>query len=388
MGYASHRGSMQQPFTVIRKKVDRSLVGLATARQIIYKDLVLVDENVTLEKGHLDLLNTHFIKEIYVRIPLSVSRKQEPLSQETVYSRLAEDLPEKTVSEIVNNYNQTLELVKNIQNSVDTPSEITFRPCQQIVDDFNRYLGIGKNIILQLLNNCNPYNYLFTHSLNVSIYAMMLGKKIGCTPSDIQLLGIAGIFHDLGMLRVKNQVWQLERELTENEFFEIMRHPIYGADIISGISEIPVQVRSIVYQHHERMDGSGYPKALNGDKISRLARIFMVADAYEAATSERTYRHSKLFHYSIREMISLAGTKFDKDVVRALVTEMSLFPVGSFVKLSDDSVGKVISTTDKPDRPLLKIIRSNTSRPGNIISLMGNQTLRIVEVLDYSEEKA
>ncbi|MDD5091354.1 MAG: HD domain-containing protein [Candidatus Wallbacteria bacterium] len=369
-------------FMVLKKAVNPAMAGLTLAKPVIVNDMVLVEENTTLTGSHIVMLNRNNVKEAFVYI--FVSRIPEHSFVETLEQPEPGEPTVKEVKDIINNYEHTLELTQAIQRVVESGEKIDISDCCDVVGYFQKLLKRTRNIILQLINTNTPYNYLLAHSLNTCILAMLLGRRMELAENETLALGITGILHDLGMSMVKDRIWENDRKLTDNEFFEVMKHPIFSRNIIGTIKGVPVTVSVMAYQHHERIDGSGYPKALMSDRIHKLSKIFMVADTYEAASSSRRHRKPKLFHDTVKELINLAGVKYDRGAVKALVTELSLFPVGSFVRLSDGNVAKVVGTNPLvPDRPKIELLAQDKKKKK--IDLAREKSLNIMEVLEFNE---
>ncbi|MDD2715821.1 MAG: HD domain-containing protein [Candidatus Wallbacteria bacterium] len=363
---------MEQLKYMVKLPLGKDLAGRILAKPVIGHDQVLLEEGTRLEPAQLESLEKTGIRELFLESDSGMEVVLEghpgPLEAEAL--------------ELVSSYQETLDLVLAIQDSVKNDDKIEIGSCQRLVEYFSRKLGSKRSHLLELLSRKTPYNYLLSHSLNVSILAMLLGRRQGVADLEVTSLGLAGILHDLGMVKVK-QVWDKEEKITQAEFFQVMRHPIYSADIIGRLHGVPGQVGVISYQHHERLDGSGYPRGLGRARIHKLSRIFMVADAYEASSSERRHKDTRHKFYSISELINLAGTQFDREAVRALVTELSLFPPGSYIRLSNGRVARVIDTNpERADRPMVEILPDTDGhRKREWVDLSDAKELKIVEVL-------
>jgi putative nucleotidyltransferase with HDIG domain len=154
------------------------------------------------------------------------------------------------------------------------------------------------------------------HSERVVAYCIRLGKQLGLAGRDIIALEHGALLHDIGKIGVPDAILLKRGSLTEEEWRHMRRHVEFGAQILEGI-EFLQDASKIVAQHHERFDGSGYPRGLTGDTITLGARIFAVADAVDAITSDRPYRQSKPFEAAAEELFHCSGSHFDPTVVRA-----------------------------------------------------------------------
>jgi putative nucleotidyltransferase with HDIG domain len=160
--------------------------------------------------------------------------------------------------------------------------------------------------------------YTAGHQRRVTDLAMAIAKRLGLTPSQMEGLRVAGLMHDIGKLAIPSELLSKPSRLTETEFGLIQTHPNAGQSILQGI-EFPWPVTDIVVQHHERLDGSGYPQGLAGDAILKEAKILAVADVVEAMASHRPYRPARGIDQALAEIREHAGIRYDEDAVTACV---------------------------------------------------------------------
>jgi len=159
-------------------------------------------------------------------------------------------------------------------------------------------------------------SYTQQHSERVTFYAIQTANALGCSEEEVETLRFAGYLHDIGKVGVKDTVLLKEGKLNEDEFQEIMRHPMIGEEIVKHLELLPEE-RAIIRSHHERWDGTGYPDGLKGEETPFLARILAVCDAYDAMTSTRPYRHALSHEEAMEELILYKWRQFDGDVVDA-----------------------------------------------------------------------
>lgn len=160
--------------------------------------------------------------------------------------------------------------------------------------------------------------YTRGHSDRVSEYSVLIGKKLGLQDSDIRLLQIGGLFHDIGKIGVPDSILLKEAKLTDDEYSQIKNHPSIGAHILSNAT-IFADIIPIVKHHHEKYDGTGYPGRLSGEDIPYLARIAAVADTFDAMTSVRPYRKALPLDIVKEEFTKYSGTQFDPDIAKAFL---------------------------------------------------------------------
>jgi HD-GYP domain-containing protein (c-di-GMP phosphodiesterase class II) len=199
-------------------------------------------------------------------------------------------------------------------------------------------------------------DYLIAHSINSTILSIIMGEYLKAPPHRLIELGNACILHEIGMFKLPMELRRTEKKLTEEEKKVIVTHTVVGYRILKNISA-PENVAMAAIEHHERMDGSGYPRNLMGEKITEYARIIAVACSYEAIVSKRPFRASVLDgHSAIKDLLQKNRKQYDDRVLKALVYTLSVYPVGTAVLLSNQSKGIVIKTDpEKPRCPQVKV---------------------------------
>ena len=165
-------------------------------------------------------------------------------------------------------------------------------------------------------------SYTKGHSDRVSAYSVLIGEKLGLSKEELKTLKIGGLFNDIGKIGVSDAILLKNTKLTDDEYSEIKNHPAIGKHILSNAT-IFKDLIPIVYHHHEKYDGTGYPEQLKGENIPLLARIVAVADAFDAMTSNRSYRSERDLDYAKSEIERCSGTQFDPVVAKAFLDILS-----------------------------------------------------------------
>ena len=191
-------------------------------------------------------------------------------------------------------------------------------------------------VLATTLEADEPYTH--GHSYRVSQYAISIGRAIGMSPRDLELLEYGGLLHDIGKIAISNDIICKPGRLTDEEFAQMCEHPTIGARIVEQIKFLPETV-DLVRHHHERPDGRGYPDGLVGEEISLGANILNVCDAFDAMTSDRSYRKALSVDKAISELQKYRGKQFDAQVVD---TVLDLHSRGEFDVIPDSDVEKVI----------------------------------------------
>ncbi len=204
------------------------------------------------------------------------------------------------------------------------------------------HLSENPNIfkVLKILHEKDDYTY--THNISVAILSLMLGKWLNISKSDLQVLVLGAILHDIGTTQISNDILLKPGKLTEEEFSIIKKHPVYGYDMLKNTVGISSRASMIVLQHHEREDGTGYPLGLKADKIDMLTQIVAISDIFHAMISERNYRRAIPFYKVMRIMNQDSYGKLNPKVMQVFITRMMDSIIGNQVVLSDGRMGKVI----------------------------------------------
>lgn len=199
-------------------------------------------------------------------------------------------------------------------------------------------------------------NYMYVHSVNSAILALAIGELMKLPPHRMIELGLAALLHDVGMLKLPDAVYLKVENLSEKEFQLVRAHTTLGYKILKGFS-VSEEIALAAEEHHERLDGSGYPKKLQGDKISFYSRIVAVVCSYDAITSKRMFKTQNDAHAAVMELLKGRNKSYDENVIRSLIVCVSAYPLGSLVLLSDDSIGRVTKTNpESPRFPFVQVL--------------------------------
>ena len=171
--------------------------------------------------------------------------------------------------------------------------------------------------LLYLLKQNHPHTYL--HSINVANYSVSLGERLNLNKSDLEKLKLIGLLHDIGKLNIPNDILKKPGKLTDEEFEVMKSHPVYSVELLKRAGFTNEEVLRSIKAHHERIDGTGYPRSLKGNQIPLFAKIVSIADSYEAMTSDRCYRSRQDLNYAREELIKGAGKQFDKEIVNVFI---------------------------------------------------------------------
>lgn len=197
--------------------------------------------------------------------------------------------------------------------------------------------------------------YSYQHSLSVAIWAVALGRQIGLHKRDLRSLAIGAMLMDVGKLLVDPELLQANRELTEEETKEMRHHVAHGVHLVKKSGIINQDVLDMVGFHHERYDGSGYPRGLRGDEIPPFARIAAIVDTYDAITSNRSYADARAPAEAVKVLYEARDKQFQAELVEAFIQAVGIYPAGTIVELTSGEVGIVVAES-RTRRLLPKVI--------------------------------
>lgn len=232
-------------------------------------------------------------------------------------------------------------------------------------------------------------NYLLEHSLNVAILLANFANYLGMSEDEVQDLSYAGFLHDLGKIKIPDEILHKPGRLTDSEMEVMKGHVKHGVDYLKSTEIAPPLIQAIS-EHHERLDGLGYPAGTKGDDISQAGRMLAIADMYDALTADRVYKSGMSSQRAFSILMSDAPTRLDQSLVQQFIKCLGVYPVGSLVLLSNDRLAMVLEQKDSPLTPLVKVfysVRNNHYLTPKDIDLSSDKTVSITKAVVASDYK-
>ena len=204
----------------------------------------------------------------------------------------------------------------------------------------------------------------FAHSMDVAVLALLAGIELGYSRSRLFDLGMGALLHDIGKTRIRRDVLTKPGPLNAEETAEMRLHTLYGFEMLRGRSDVSSVSAHVAYQHHERSDGSGYPRGLREPQIHPLAQVVAVVDVFDAMASDRPYRRGLPVHQVAAFLQREAGRLFNPVVVERFLSRVPLFPTGRVVRLNTGEIALVVAQNRAHrGRPVVRIVAGPDGRP-------------------------
>ncbi|MCS7299686.1 MAG: HD-GYP domain-containing protein [Spirochaetia bacterium] len=288
-------------------------------------------------------------------------------------------------------YKSILSIVEAVYTTYKTNKEI---PQEKVENAVNMILSKvkeikDKNVFISLIHEAKESKYLFSHITNCTILGVLLGRELEYPEQKLKMLATGLILMDIGMIFIPMSILERETKLTPEEYNKIKTHTVLGYKAVVQENNFSPDVGRVCLEHHERWDGTGYPRKLQKQQISEYARIASIVDTYEAMIRKRVYRDRMMSYEAMKNILAEGSTKFDPDILKVFIRMMSIYPVGSLVMLNNRSIAKVISSDPvSPFRPVVKVVYDEFGTKiddGEIIRLSEEQNMYIVKPIKEEE---
>ncbi len=274
-------------------------------------------------------------------------------------------------------------LIKEIATDISYYKRINIDSVTTIVKNIITDIVNNNALLINLIKIETHDEYTFSHSINVTVLSILLGHSLGYNRRDLLKLGIGAILHDIGKLFIPKEILNKKGKLNNEEFQIIKKHPSLGYKNIENTYAISPISRIVILAHHEKVNGSGYPKGLTGDNIHEFAKVVSITDVFDALTSDRCYRSRRPISEAVDFLISNSNTHFDRKLVQNFINHIAIYPNGLLVKLStgENAIIKE-QNSNFPSRPIVKVITDSQGHEledNKVINLMKEHNVTIIE---------
>jgi len=282
------------------------------------------------------------------------AEKPAPKLEKRVWVKgvLSEDLKKEALGSI----KQLFSILDPQRTTNMTTAYQSVRNLDSVMGDLLRAVAHDERGLIHISDLKHYDEYTYHHSLSVSLLSISTGKELGLDSEDLLRLGRCAMLHDIGKQAIPLEILHKKGRLDKDEFDSIKRHSAMGALNLKANAVGDVELWNSIMFHHEKINGKGYPKGLEGDEIPLFSKIISVADVYDAITSYRPYRSPMLPANAVDHIYQDAGVAFDHNVVNAFFEKLEFYPVNTIVELSDERLG-IVSKSELENRlrPAIRI---------------------------------
>jgi HD-GYP domain-containing protein (c-di-GMP phosphodiesterase class II) len=273
-------------------------------------------------------------------------------------------------------YNKVIREGKNMIKKVSAGHVEGLEMADAIIESIINVLnsGAAETSVINQVQEMSATNISFMHALNVCILSMSVAQEFGLERNQMHMLGLGALFHDAGKQQLPAQLRSKKDNLNQAELYYMKMHPQYGKEMVQASQNFPIPSIDVIYQHHERIDGSGYPDGLTGDDITLMSKIVSVINEYDNMTSgssEKSHTPTVVLGHFYKNMQKV----FSPEVIVSLIQAVTVYPPGSLVRLNDGSIGMVIRINHQDRmKPMIMVHEPEISREDAIIVDLAEDT--------------
>lgn len=282
-------------------------------------------------------------------------------------------------------YGKAEAALEGIGAAIGKQRAVSLGELPQIAEGMAESLSADDRLLVRAISHQSGPS-LIGNMVHVAIFGVKIGMGLGYRPDELAKLALAALVHDLGMFQLPAEMLEQHGRWSEEQIALLQRHPQYGAELLKQVAKTHAWLPEIVLQEHERMNGSGYPKGLQGPQIHEFALVIGLADVLDAMLRSRATRKALLPHEAVRLLLTREKASFPTRIFKSLLQQFSLFPVGTWVKLTSGEIGEVFRSNPRfPLRPAVKIVIDQSGqrlREPKDLDLSGSPLVHVAEIVD------
>lgn len=356
---------------MLKMRIEEVRPGMVTARAIYDSDgKVLLNAGVGLKESYIIRLKQLGFPALYIDDGVSMG--------EAVNEVITPELRIKTISTLRSAFTK-------VENNTRIDAALIKSAANVIIEEI-----IANRDVLVNVNDIRNYdNYTLGHSVNVCVLAVVTGKSLEYPPQKLRELGVGALLHDIGKMKIPTEILVKSDPLNPEEYELLKGHAAGGFEILRGYEEISALSAHVAYQHHERLNGTGYPRGLKGTEIHEFARLVAICDSFDAMTTDRIYKPGISPSKALQTLESLKNFQFDAELVNAFMENIALYPVGSMVVLSTGEKGIVVDVhRNARNRPIVRLVLDKQGRRlADFVEIDLNKE-HALSIVDVAEPKA
>jgi len=343
----------------------------ATNRPLAYKNTIIT-------KRLKDVLQAFLVKDVQVANVLENGKEFKPFFFEEE-EQVTENQKEKLTHHkpFHQHYLESVQAYKQLFISWQSGVLVDIHKVRKVILPLVEEIVKNDEEVFKLYHYCKKEDYVFHHSISVALVSTFLAKKLGYQMGEINQIALTGLLCDCGMAKVSPNILKKNLTLTESEYKDIKQHPVHSYNLLKNIMSIKGGVKMGVLQHHERIDGSGYPLNVKDQQLHPYSKIVALADTYQAMVSVRPYRSKQSPFKVLEQIMEDDFGKFDLTIINELKKGITRFSSGTKVRLSNGVNAEIIFMDDSnPTRPMVKCLLTE-----EIISLKDRRELFVEEII-------
>lgn len=336
------------------------------------KDSIFINANTAVTEADITRLNKFGFKEVLTNGDLILEDSKDDIVLDTdtfptndhdfkilqlknIYLQI-----EKTIPTFETVFKDSFVVMQAIFRKISEDKPFDINPVRDVADKLVDHVKNNNHLCYCLINHTPAGYYLYNQVVYATLFALLIGQLLEYSRPRMIDLAISGLLADIGMAKIPSIISEKNSTLTEEEFRVIKKHPLFGYQILTKVLKLKYGLGLVALQHHENFDGTGYPQRIQKKEIDEFARVFTIADNFAAHILDRPWRKAMLPYEAMKNMISLNTNKYDLNFIRLFLNKIAMYPIGSWVELSDASKAVVInSNPNKPLRPSLMVIRNS-----------------------------
>lgn len=346
------------------RHVEDCVPGLIVAEDIYKSSTLIMPKNSQIGNETLAKLKAFGVDQIAVYVPTD---RQEQVAEQP-------PVPDPR-REFKQQYRENVGRIKTVLHDLAAGRELEWEQMEGVFD--SAYTQVVENYsLIESINEMRKADaYLYTHGLNVSLYGGLIARWMRLPEEEVRIVIQAGVLHDIGKAKIPPEILNKKGPLSPEEMEQIKKHTALGYSLVKTYQDLSEEVKEAILMHHERVNGTGYPLGITGEYLSIYTKIIMVADVYDALTSERVYKKRTTPFDTFLELEKMGYEHFDPQVMMVFLNNIASYYTGAKVRLNTGEIGEIAC-----------ILPQNISKPlvivnGKCIDLSREPHYRVVEML-------